>query len=235
MIEQANATSRPRVLVIAAHADDEALGCGGSLARHSALGHDTAVLLMTDGVGSREDAGSAEAIRRGTAMNLAMQAMGVQTCERFDFPDNAMDSVPLLEITRAIEKFVDGWGIPDRIYTHHPGDLNVDHQLTHRATMTCFRPQPGRHTVREILCFEVPSSTGWMGSGVGSAFVPNWSNNISDTLEQKKLALRAYDLEMRPWPHARSHEAVEALARHRGATVGVEAAEAFVVERIIVA
>lgn len=222
-----------RILVIAAHADDEALGCGGTMIRHTDEGSEVAVLFMTDGVGSRTGSASKEAQQRDQAMDVAMGVMGVTKCERLDFPDNALDGVPLLEIVQAIESFCDTWGSPDRVYTHHPADLNVDHQLAYRASMTCFRPQPSDRVVKEILTFEVPSSTGWLGGSTGTGFLPNWYRDISEVLPRKMDALRAYEREMRSWPHARSYEAVEALARFRGSSVGIAAAEAFCLERAI--
>jgi LmbE family N-acetylglucosaminyl deacetylase len=108
--------------------------------------------------------------------------------------------------------------------------LNIDHRRVHQAVNTACRPQRG-HPVRTVLAFEVPSSTEWQPPGRGSAFEPNWFVDISDTFSTKRAALEAYQEEMRPWPHPRSLEAVEHLARWRGSTVGYEAAEAFVLLR----
>ena len=139
-----------------------------------------------------------------------------------------------LQIAKAVETFCEEWGHPDIVYTHHPGDLNIDHELAHRAAMTCFRPQPdSRGKPSTILSFEVLSSTGWRGSTGTSVFVPNYYTDITSCLPRKLDALNSYRLEMRAWPHARSVAATEHLARFRGAVVGVEAAEAFCVERII--
>lgn len=221
-----------KILVVAAHSDDEALGCGGSIARHVAEGDDVAVLFMTDGVGSRLQKDDSAADDRTASSRKALDILGCRTFERFEFPDNALDSVPLLLIAQAIEKFCSTWGQPDVVYTHHPADLNIDHRLTHAATMVCFRPQPqAMGKPRLILSFEVPSSTGWNGSI--STFQPNFHQNIAQFLPAKLSALDAYSEEMRSWPHARSIPALEALARYRGATVGCEAAEAFTIERMI--
>jgi LmbE family N-acetylglucosaminyl deacetylase len=118
------------------------------------------------------------------------------------------------------------------VYTHHAGDLNVDHQRVSQAVMTACRPQPGC-AVKKIAFFEIPSSTEWQSPSSGPAFAPNWFVDISGTLDTKLKALKAYHGEIRPWPHARSYEAVEHLARWRGATVGCDAAEAFVIGRKI--
>ncbi len=221
-----------KVLVVAAHADDEALGCGGSMAKHSAAGDEVNVLFMTNGVGARIESKLADITDRDTAMQQALGVLGVKVCKRCEFPDNQMDQVPLLEIVREIEKFCAENGAPDRVFTHFPNDLNVDHQCTHRAVLTCFRPQPAVHVKpKEILAFEVASSTGWMSPDAG--FLPNYFINIDPTLSRKINALTAYQAEMRPWPHARSIEAMIHLARFRGASVGLCAAEAFELQRSI--
>lgn len=215
--------------MVAAHPDDEALGCGGTLAKHAEAGARVAALFLTDGVGAR-GAKSAAAAARREAMNEAAAILGIETTRCLDFPDNALDTVGLLSVTRAIEAFCEEEGTPAIVYTHHRGDLNVDHQIAHRAVLTCFRPQPDRQ-VEEIRTFETPSSTGWFGAEApGEGFAPCHFEDVASTLDKKLRALDAYAAEMRPWPHARSREAVEHLARHRGSLVGVEAAEAFGLE-----
>lgn len=203
------------------------------MARHARAGDEVSVLFMTNGVGARGVSNEAEQ-SRSKAMENAARILGVKQLQRLDFPDNAMDSIPLLDVARAIEAAVSAWGQPDVVYTHHPGDLNVDHQRTYQATLTCFRPQPGAQKVPfQLLSFEVLSATGWRGSDPAAAFLPNVYRDITETLEAKLEALRAYELEMRPWPHARSLETVTHLARYRGAMVGLPAAEAFVLERLV--
>lgn len=218
------------VLVIAAHADDEALGCGGAIARHAAAGHWVETVFMTDGVGSRGE-GAEDALARRAMADEAAGILGSAPPVFGAFADNAMDSAPLLHVAQFIEAFVAG-RMPDIVYTHHFGDLNIDHRVTAGAVMTCFRPQPGRARPK-ILSFEVPSSTEWQAPGASAAFAPNWFEDISATLEAKQRALAAYAREMRPAPHARSIEAVTALAHWRGASCGVAAAEAFVLQRRI--
>lgn len=216
--------SHRRVLVVAAHSDDEALGCGGTIAVHSRDGDEVRVLFMTDGVSARASVAE-EAARRKSAARAALETLGVTHFEHFDFPDNRMDTVSLLDVTQSIESVVRDYR-PDVVYTHHGGDLNVDHRITHEAVMTCLRPQPGQ-TVSTILAFEVMSSTEWRACGAGTVFLPDWYEDIGETLETKIRALQRYAEEMRDWPHSRSIDALIHLARHRGATVGVHAAEAF--------
>lgn len=219
------------VLVVAAHADDEVLGCGGTIARHVAEGDEVHVVFMADGVSSRGVDVSKQHQRRNLSRDEALQTLGVLECNALDFPDNRMDSVPLLDVVKALESIIDQVQ-PTRVYTHHHGDLNVDHRVTHQAVLTACRPMPGS-SVREILAFEVMSSTEWATPGV-APFVPNAFVDISDYLPKKLAALAAYDIEMRPVPHSRSVAHVEALARHRGNCVGLEAAEAFEIVRLVV-
>lgn len=221
-----------RVLVVAAHPDDEILGCGATMARHAAQGDEVFVEIMAEGLTSRDgSAGAAELAQLRAAANAAGKLVGAKAVRLHGLPDNRLDTVPLLDVVKRIEAAI-AEHAPQIVYTHHGGDLNVDHEIVSRAVMTACRPQPGAG-VRTILAFEVPSSTEWRGP-VADSFVPNWSVDVSDTLATKLKALEAYAGEMREWPHARSAAGVEALARWRGASVGVAAAEAFCLMRNIV-
>lgn len=222
------------ILVIAAHPDDEVLGAGGALARWAAEGADVHVAFLADGVGSREveALNTAELDTRRQAARQACTALGLQHAPTFDdLPDNRLDTIPLLDVTQSIEALIERLK-PDTVLTHHAGDLNIDHRRVHQAVLTACRPQPG-HPVRQLLFFEVASSTEWQTPGSGPTFMPNVFIDISDTMDRKRAALSAYEHEMRAWPHARSIEAVEHLARWRGASVGVAAAEAFMLGRLI--
>lgn len=219
-----------QVLVVAAHPDDEVLGCGAAMARHAAAGDRVHVLILADGVGARmpsHAAGVADA--RARAAQVAARILGAEPPRLLDLPDNRLDAMPLLDIVRRVESVI-AEVRPGIVYTHHAGDLNVDHRITHQAVMTACRPVPGG-SCRRICCFEVPSSTEWQTPGVADAFLPNWYVDIEATLSRKLDALRAYADELRPWPHPRSLRAVEYLARWRGASVGLEAAEAFMLAR----
>lgn len=220
-----------KVLVVAAHPDDEVLGCGGTMAWHAERGDEVHVLLLGRGIFSREGGKGAgdDASRLEQASREANRILGVRSLESLDFPDNRMDDLARLEVVKAVEGHIAAIA-PEIVYTHHGGDLNIDHRRTHEAVMTACRPQPCQG-VRQILCFEVPSSTEWQAPGQASAFVPNWFVEIDVMLRRKLEALAAYESEMRNWPHARSIRAVEHLAHWRGATVGAEAAEAFVLVR----
>lgn len=224
-----------KILVFAAHPDDEVLGCGGTIAAHTLCGDEVRVVLFAEGVTSRFPRRSAAArtalARLRSAARKANRILGVTKLIIQRFPDNRMDSVPLLEVVRAVEAIMTRFP-PDVVYTHHGSDLNVDHRVVHQAVNTACRPLPG-HPVRTLLYFEVQSSTEWQSVAAATSFAPDWFSDISATLPLKLNALGVYADEMRPWPHARSLENVEATARVRGATVGVDAAEAFMLGRRI--
>jgi LmbE family N-acetylglucosaminyl deacetylase len=227
---------RMNILVVAAHPDDEVLGCGGTIAKHAAAGDEVHILILAEGLTSRQPLREREKSAGGTgelaaAARKAGDILGVKSMQLHDFPDNRMDSLDRLDIVKKIEASVMQVA-PQIVYTHWAGDVNIDHQIVHHAAVTACRPLPGT-TVESILCFEVPSSTEWQAAGSAPPFVPNWFVDVSAALDAKLRALEAYRSEMRPWPHPRSIAAVTHLARWRGASVGVEAAEAFMLGRRI--
>ena len=223
--------------VIAAHPDDEVLGCGGTLARMALEGRAVHILLMADGETSRDlvlgqtvDPGRLAA--RNAAALAACKILGCASVELLALPDNRLDGLELLDVVKHIEAFVQRYQ-PLTVLTHHAGDVNIDHRVVHDAVISACRPQPG-HPVKELLFFEVPSSTEWRPPGSAESFNPNWFVDISSTLATKLEALRTYGAELRAFPHPRSLKAVDALAQWRGATVGVEAAEAFFLARKLI-
>ena len=225
------------VLVIAAHPDDEVLGCGGTIARHADAGDQVQVLIVAEGTTSRQQQrdrmqATDELSALAQAAQLAGAILGAQGVELMDLPDNRLDSLDRLDLIKQIEERI-ARHQPQVVYVHHAGDVNVDHRRLHEAVVTACRPMPGQ-PVRRLLSFEVVSSTEWQPPGSAPAFQPNWFVEISDQWQRKREALVAYTSEMRPWPHARSLEALEHLARWRGAQVGVEAAEAFCLLRQLV-
>jgi N-acetylglucosamine malate deacetylase 1 len=224
------------VLVVAAHPDDEVLGCGGSMAKWAKAGNEVNIIIIAEGATSRDinrdrNAREEELSNLGKSANDAAKILGLKSVELLDFPDNRLDSVVLLDLVKAIEEKIKKVK-PEVVVTHHAGDLNIDHRITNQAVMTACRPEPNQ-TVRRILSFEIPSSTDWQSPDYQNTFIPNWFEEISDTLHLKKKALEMYSQEMRKWPHARSIKAVEHLARWRGSSIGSEAAEAFMVIREI--
>jgi len=216
--------------VVAAHPDDEVLGCGGLIASKARSGLEVSVVFVSDGVTSRPaNLGQSEIETRRKAAKLAAEVLGIKNAYFGDFPDNQLDSVPILQVVQFIE------GIlkiekPDTVLTHFGGDLNVDHRIVNQAVLTACRPTP-QQGVKNILFFEVPSSTEWQVPNDEQAFVPNWFEDISQTLVLKIRALEMYEFELREWPHPRSVKGVEHLAHWRGASCGVDAAEGFVLGR----
>lgn len=220
------------ILVAAAHPDDEVLGCGGTLARHAAAGDEVHVLFLADGESSRTANPNASAIdARLACARAAAAVLGITSIRALGLPDNRLDRLALLDIIQPVERYLSELR-PDIVYTHHGGDLNIDHRLAHQALLTACRPLPGQ-VVKEIRCFEVPSSTEWHTPG-GEPFVPNLYVDIEAVRERKLQALNAYGHELRPFPHSRSLQAIEALGCWRGAMAGLVHAEAFFIARKII-
>ena len=224
------------VLVVAAHPDDEVLGCGATMAKHVKDGDTVHTLILAEGATSRASTRDrslwvSELSELSIAARKVGEIIGTTSVTLHNFPDNRMDSCDLLDIVKVIEEAI-GTKRPETIYTHHSGDVNIDHRRIHEAVVTACRPVPD-HSVKSLLFFEVPSSTEWQVPSSASKFSPDWFVDVSDTLQTKIKALEAYRSEMRPWPHPRSIQAVEHLVRWRGASVGVEAAEAFILGRHI--
>jgi LmbE family N-acetylglucosaminyl deacetylase len=223
------------VLAIAAHPDDEVLGCGGTLARLANSGIEVNVAILGEGVTSRftsregAAADSLEELRRHA--REASGLMGVKGVHFCGLPDNRFDTLPLLEVVKVVEDLVSRLS-PDAIYTHHGGDLNVDHQVVNRAVLTATRPKPGA-TVKEILAFEVPSSTEWAFQHLSPVFRPNVFVDVTGTLAVKIRAMSCYQTEICEFPHPRSGPALEAIGKRWGSVVGCGAAEAFELIRSI--
>ncbi len=217
------------VLVIAAHPDDEVLGCGGTIARLVGEGHSVYVAILGEGITSRytqrEEASSQDILTLEACSHRVARFLGIKELFGYQLPDNRFDTVPLLDIAKILENLI-GKIQPHVIYTHHIGDLNIDHAVTCRAVLTAARPLPSS-LVKEILSFEVPSSTEWAFNQLMPAFCPNVFVDITATLSQKFAAMEIYESETRPFPHPRSTKALQALASLRGSAVGLEAAEAF--------
>ncbi|MBI4449955.1 PIG-L family deacetylase [Candidatus Uhrbacteria bacterium] len=228
-------TTPRTVLVVAAHPDDEVLGCAGTVARWVREGATAHTLILGEGETSRYATRAAGLAQQHALVGLRAAAQGAAatiaatSVRVLSFPDNRFDTVSLLDLAKAVEAVVADVR-PDVVLTHYRGDLNVDHRRTFEAVLTACRPFPGT-PVRAILSFETPSATEW---NVPSIFAPTYYVDIAQTFAVKLDALRKYDREMRPFPHPRSYEAIEALAKWRGATAGVHAAEAFEVVRLVI-
>ena len=209
------------ILVVAAHSDDEVLGCGATLLRHQEYGDQINLVFLTNGVGARgSEVGSG---RRSAAAKKVAKELGAVSLHQLNFPDNELDSIPLLDVVKEIEKISRELN-PDIIYTHFANDLNVDHRVCSAAVSTAFRPLQDRKFTR-LYGFEVLSSTEW---AIGAQFNPSHYVDITGYLEAKKSLMKIYEDEVRDFPHPRSLNNIEALAKFRGATSGFHAAEAFV-------
>ncbi len=208
------------VLVVVAHPDDETIGAGGTIAMLRDRGEDIHFAVLGESRAPKENLHNAIVVLLGEHWLST-------TVDLLNLPDQKFDTVPAVEITQSVETLVAEYN-PDTVYTHHPGDLNLDHVITARAVLTACRPV-NDCPVRTIYAMEIPSSTEW---GDGS-FQPTTYVDISATIERKIEAMEMYETERRAWPHPRSPAALRALAMTRGAASGLEAAEAFQVLREI--
>ena len=217
------------VLVIAAHPDDFVLGCGGTIAKLAEGGAAVHTAVVTQGSTSRlekHERVDPELIPKLRACSGdAASILGLTRIHYLDYPDNRLDSVDLLDIVKAIERVVAEVN-PRIVFTQHGGDLNNDHALVFRATLIALRPME-KSGVDTLLAYEVPSSTEWAFQKFEPVFRPNVFYSIETTLALKQRAMAAFTTETREFPHPRSHEALEALARRWGSVVGLKAAEAF--------
>jgi LmbE family N-acetylglucosaminyl deacetylase len=223
-------------LVVAAHPDDEVLGCGGTMAKLAADGWHVHVLIMAEGITSRDAtrnrAGKAKELTKlAKSAHAANKVLGAASVTLRDFPDNRMDGVEMLDVVKVVEEWIKKYK-PQLVFTHNASDINIDHQVVHDAVVTACRPLPAA-SVKQLLFFEVASSTEWRPHASRAPFAPAVYFDIAAQLPKKLKALQAYASEMREFPHPRSLKAMEALAVWRGASCGCGAAEAFAIGYII--
>ena len=218
------------VAAIMAHPDDEVLGCGGSLSRLSRSGASVHIFILATGLTSRGPADKAALLALKDQAKAATARLGAATIDFADFPDNSMDSVSLLEIIKKVESFVTKIK-PDLIFTHHSGDINIDHDLTQRAVMTATRALPKSKPI-EVLACEVLSSTEF--GPANKQLQPHLYLRLTEEDVNAAIdALTCYREETRDWPHPRSARALECQFRMRGSECGVDAAEVFEVLRVV--
>tara|TARA_B110000046_G_scaffold169639_1_gene188905 strand:+ start:591 stop:1301 length:711 start_codon:yes stop_codon:yes gene_type:complete len=227
-----------KIMIIVAHPDDELLGLGSTI-HHLIKNYNVNVhtVILGEGLTSRTESRNKEKWKNelnihNSNTNLAKKIIGYHTLNTHQFPDNRFDSMPLLDIIKVIEKEKDEFN-PEIIFTHHHGDLNIDHQITHEAVITSFRPTENEIS-ESIITFETPSSSEWNIQNHKNLFTPNLFFEISDDdLEAKISAMESYTFEKRNYPHPRSPRALKIIAQRNGLTVGVEYAEAFNIVRSI--
>jgi LmbE family N-acetylglucosaminyl deacetylase len=228
--------SNKKVLVVVAHPDDEILGAGGTLHRIiSRQACEVKAVIMGEGITSRSNSRNKlqcneELIELHKNIENATERIGISSTSLYELPDNRFDSINLLDIIKHIEREISEFQ-PQIIFTHHAGDLNIDHQRTSQAVITATRPVPGEPP-RMILAFETPSSTEWQVFNSQNVFLPNIFIPLSrEDLTAKQNALKAYTTECQKYPHPRSCRALEVIARRWGTVIGVEFAEAFNIMR----
>ncbi|MDA9602483.1 PIG-L family deacetylase [Flavobacteriaceae bacterium] len=225
-------------MIIVAHPDDEILGLGSTINR--LINNDNVnvhTLILGEGITSRSDSRDeerwlSELKTHNNNIEKARSIIGYQSLSTYQFPDNRFDTIALLDIVKVIENEKEKFK-PDIIFTHHHGDLNVDHQITNNAVITSCRPVRNE-TTEAIISFETPSSTEWNIKKNINSFQPNLFFKISKSnLDAKIKAMESYIYEKRKYPHPRSPEALKILAQRNGLIVGVDYAEAFEILRLI--
>ena len=232
------------VLIIAAHPDDEILGMGGTISKHTSRNDDVTIIYMATGITARRELSNTkheinniskltqkkwqnEVEQLRLDAKKSAKLLSVKNVKFYDFPDNEMDGIQLLKVVKVIEKEIKEVK-PDRIYTNHYSDLNVDHKVVYNAVLTACRPS--NVSVKEILCFEVLSSTEW---SYPYNFSPNYFSNIENHVTKKVNAMKLFKSEIRKFPHPRSPENIRNVAARWGSVCGFKAAEAFEIIRKI--
>lgn len=223
-------------MIVVAHPDDELLGLGATMNRliqeQQVQAH---VVILGEGITSRTDKRDVELVKKDLEIHKkniarAQASIGYQSVSVYDFPDNRFDSVDLLDIIKVIEKEKSQFQ-PDIIFTHHAGDLNVDHRYAFQAVITACRPLQGE-IVRTIICFETPSGTEWRASNDPYCFIPNMFISVKEkNIEAKIHGMESYEFEKRAYPHPRSPEALKIIAQKHGISIGSDFAEAFYIVR----
>ena len=224
-----------RVLVIAAHPDDEVLGVGGTIAKYSAEGVDCHLLIVTDGSSSQyRDSDHLHEIIEAKKLETkdCADLMGFRSIHYGELPDMKLDRTPHVVINQVIEKVIDEIR-PDTVFTHFWGDVNRDHQEVYKSTLVAVRPVMGQ-VVRELYCYRVPSSTEWTPNKADTMFMPNVFVDIEQFAEQKYKAFACYSTELRDYPHPRSVQYLRESDKASGLKVGLLAAEEFVLLRKLV-
>lgn len=217
-----------KILIVAAHPDDEILGCGGTISK---IKNSSSIKLvfLTNGVDARKKSKKNSNIRIQETLKL-IKYLKIEKPSFFNFPDNQLDKVPMLKIIKKIEKEILLFK-PNIIFTHSENCLNIDHVTTYNAVVTASRPIQKNKNIQAILSFEVPSSTEWKVSK--KKFNPNFYFDIKETISEKIRCLKFYKSEIKKYPHSRSQRGIEIFAKFRGLEAGLNYAEAFEIKRIV--
>lgn len=227
-----------KIMIVVAHPDDELLGTGASMNKLiEEYGITAHVVILGEGITSRSTDRNVEKWKNELSIHKqniknAQKAIGYHSVSVYDFPDNRFDTVALLDIIKIIEKEKQQFS-PEIIFTHHGGDVNIDHQRTFEAVITACRPM-NHEKVKTIITFETPSGTEWRASSDPRHFIPNFFISVSEeNLNAKIKGMESYEFEKRPYPHPRSPQALKIQAQRWGIAVGTEFAEAFEIIRMI--
>jgi N-acetylglucosamine malate deacetylase 1 len=217
-----------KVLVFAAHPDDEVLGMGGTIALHAAVWRDQVrIVCVTDGSTTQYAGDEARRLQKNEEALAAADELGVSDYVHLDLPDMRLDTIPHVEVNAAVEREVHDFQ-PQVVYTVFP-DVNRDHRALFESVAVATRPVPG-HSARRVLAYAPTSSIEWTPVSIGS-FIPNWFVDVTETIERKLAAFARYETELRQYPHPRSERALRAHAEFYGATAGFAYAEPFVLVR----
>ncbi|HSG13328.1 MAG TPA: PIG-L deacetylase family protein [Gaiellaceae bacterium] len=216
-----------RVLVFAAHPDDEVLGMGGTIAVHTDRGDEVRIVVVTDGSSTQYPDDAETRARKEQEAIAAAAELGVTDYVHLDLPDMRLDTLPHVEVNGVVERHLLDVS-PEVVYTPHP-DVNRDHRVLFDSVAVATRPTPG-HPVSRVLTYAPTSSTEWTPAPL-NWFVPNWFVDITTTLERKVASFAHYETERREYPHPRSERAMRAAASFFGASCGCEYAEPFVLVR----
>jgi LmbE family N-acetylglucosaminyl deacetylase len=216
-----------RILVLAAHPDDEILGMGGTIAVHSARGDAVRIVCVTDGSSTQYPGDADKRAQKEEEARQAAAELGVRDYVHLDLPDMRLDTIAHVDVNRVVEEQVRDLR-PHVVYTPQP-DVNADHRALFDSVAVATRPAPGQ-AVRRLLTYAPTSSTEWTPAPV-NWFVPNWFVDVTETFERKLRAFAHYETERRDYPHPRSERAIRAAAELHGASCGCEYAEPFVLVR----
>ena len=227
-----------KILVVVAHPDDEVLGLGATMfTLINAYNCKVRAIILGEGITSRANERDVakwqkELDTHRSNIRCAQREIGYESIGIYDFPDNRFDSIQLLDLIKVIEKEKSEFK-PEIIFTHHGGDVNIDHQRTFEAVITACRPMSDE-SVKTIITFETMSGTEWRASSDPKQFIPNLFLEISElALSAKIKAMESYEFERRPYPHPRSPEALRIRAQMWGVANGLDLAEAFQIVRLI--
>jgi len=221
-----------RILIVVAHPDDELLGLGASMnLLIEEYNISTRVVILGEGITSRSETRDIKHWEKELEIHrqnieTAQSAIGYHEVSMHDFPDNRFDTVALLDIVKVIEKEKEIFK-PEIIFTHHGGDVNIDHQRTFEAAITACRPMENE-SVKTSITFETPSGTEWRASSDPKHFIPNMFISFNEeNLNAKIKGMESYEFESRKYPHPRSPESLKIQAKRWGVTIGGNYAEAF--------